>query len=58
MTGREVVEFLRHEGLHDAIRSYISPERISDPALAQAWREAKHAILIVERLLEREGWGG
>lgn len=58
MTGREVVGFLRAEGLHDSIRSYISPDRIEDEVLAQAWRDAKQAIMVVERLLEREGWGG
>ena len=53
-----MVGFLRAEGLHDSIRSYISPDRIEDEVLAQAWRDAKQAIMVVERLLEREGWGG
>ena len=57
-TPQDIIGLLRAEGLHDAIRSYIEPDRITDPVLAQAWRDARQAIMVVERLLEREGWGG
>jgi hypothetical protein len=52
LSNKKVAEIVEHEGLGDAVFSYLGADGIADPILAAHWKQASDSLKAIVNILQ------